>query len=294
MKFIKAIALATVLSCVYTSQASAQSDTTDTASVNTNSYSFIKLSPDISKKGFFNKDAEWFFSLGFNKTYYSPSSINVSQPSLGNNFTVNHVDAHDEYRTPGLRSPDNIRIGRFIDEDKVWGVDLSLDHDKYTTTLNQVAYVSGVNTGGVGYQTLSSTYFSYMLHNGLNQLMVDLVYRKPLVGSINESSSLAFIGRVGAGAAIVHPYNEINGEENDVGQKEISNLIGFNSGWWRIVGASTGVEAGVRYTVTKPFYIELTDKAITTYIKNVPVYQGSASQNILSNQIVLVFGYAMQ
>ena len=258
-------------------------------------YSLFKLSPDISNKGFFNKDAEWFFSLGFNKTYYATSNINVSQPALGNNFTVNSVQAHDEYRTPGLRSPDNIRVVRFLNDEKTWGIDLSLDHDKYTTTLGQTALVTGTNTGslGIGNQQLNSPTFSYMLHNGLNHLMVDLIYRAPLFGAINESSSLAFIGKIGTGPAIVHAYNQVNGVQNDEGVKDFAHVLGFNSGWWRIVGLSTGIETGVRYTFAKPLYVELTDKSIYTMVRNIPVNQGTATQNILSNEIILSIGYTM-
>jgi len=259
------------------------------------SYSLFKLSPDISNKGFFSKDAEWFFSLGFNKTYYATSNINVSQPSLGNNFTVNDVQAHDEYRTPGLRSPDNIRVGRFINDEKTWAVDLSLDHDKYTTTLGQTALVTGTNNGslGLGNQQLNSSTFSYMLHNGLNHLMVDLMYRQALIGAVNEPSSLSFIGKIGTGPAIVHAYNQINGVQNDEGVKDFSHVLGFNSGWWRIVGLSTGIETGVRYNFTKPLYVELTDKSIYTMVRNIPVNQGTATQNILSNEIILSIGYTM-
>jgi hypothetical protein len=264
------------------------------------SYLPFKFSPDIAQKGFFNLDAEWYGSMGFDKTYYHNSDINVSQPGLGNNFTVNSVQGHDEYKTPGLRSPDNLRIGRFIDSDRIWGVELSLDHNKFTSTANQTANVTGVmgpNTNnnpnylGLGSQQLTNQSFAYMLHNGLNSLMVSAVYRKPLIGQIADSSSLSFIAKIGTGLAIVHPYNEISGNENDVGQKNWTNVIGFNSGWWRIVGTSTGVEAGLRYEIKKPVYVEFTNKQIFTEMNNIPVYQGSSSQKLWSSQYVLSVGY---
>lgn len=266
-----------------------------------NNAGFFKLSPDIAKKGFFSSDAEWFFSLGFNKTYYATSDIKIDQPSLGNSFTVNNAQGHDEYRTPGLRSPDNIRIGRFVDDAKLWAIDLSLDHDKYTVTPNQTALVTGTNNCGTtsstgsctGYQVLNANYFTYLLHNGLNHLMVDLTYRAPLFGSINETSSLSFIGKLGTGLAIVHPFNVIDGNQNDVGQKTLANVMGFNSGWWRIVGSSSGLETGVRYVFNKPWYVELTDKSIFTYMRNIPVYSGTATQSLWSNEIILSLGYTL-
>ena len=256
------------------------------------SYFPFKFRRDISKKGFFTKDAEWYFSLGYGKTFYANSDISVNQPSLGNDFTVHNVKGHDEFDDVRVYQPDIVRVGRFIDDDKMWAVELGLDHVKYTATLGQTATVTGTNTGGVGSKTLSSDYFSYMLHNGLNHLMVDLVYRRPISAApVNDTSSLAFIGKVGAGIAYVHPYIDINGQSSNVGDKSFNNIIGFNSGWWRIVGVSTSVEAGFRYVISKPWYLELTDKTIFTTMSNIPVYQGSASQNLWSNEVLLSIGY---
>lgn len=247
---------------------------------------------NLPDKGFFS-GGEWYFSGGFNKSVYANSDINVSQPSLGNDFTVNNVKGHDEFPPKLCCMPDNMRIGRFFDGSKKLGMELSLDHTKFTSTIGQTAFVSGVNNGslGVGNQQLNANNFYYRLHNGLNHLMVNLVYRTPIFGEINEQSSLVFIGRVGTGLAYVHPDITINGNDNYVGKKNVSNLIGFDSGWWRIVGMSTGTEVGVRYSLYKQFYIELTDKLVFTNMHNVPVYQGKASQNLLQNQVILSVGY---
>jgi hypothetical protein len=244
-----------------------------------------------SSKSFFNSD-EWFFSWGYNKTHYSNSNINVSQPNLGNNFTVNGVQGHDEFTHLVCCSPDNLRLGRYLDDSKKLALDLSLDHTKFTSTVGQVAFVSGKNSGGVGNQVLSSDYFSYMLHNGLNHIMVNLDYRKPLLGGMDETSSLSFIGKLGTGIAVVHPYSVIDGNEYVMGKKTLTDALGFNNGWWRIVGTSTGVELGLRYVFMKPFYLEWTNKQIFTNMSNVPVYQGSASQNLRSNEIIFSVGYS--
>ncbi len=253
----------------------------------------FKFSRDISKKGFFTKDAEWYFSLGFGKTSYADSDISVKQSSLGYDFTVHDVKGHDEWGDVNILMPDIVRIGRFIDDDKMWAIELGLDHVKYTSTAGQTVTVSGTApTSLTGTVTPSSDNFSYMLHNGLNHLMVDLVYRRPITAApVNDTSSLAFIGKVGAGIAYIHPYININGSSSDVGSKSLNNLIGFNSGWWRIVGVSTSAEAGLRYVISKPVYLELTDKVIFTSMSNIPVPSGTASHNLWSNEILLSIGY---
>ena len=255
-----------------------------------NSTQASQPSQDASKSSLFKSD-EWFFSWGYNKTHYSNSNINVSQPSLGNNFTVNGVQGHDEFSHLTCCSPDNLRLGRYLNEEKTYALDLSLDHTKFTSTIGQVALITGKNSGGVGNQVLSSDYFSYMLHNGLNHVMVNFSYRKPLLGNLDETSNLTFIGKLGTGMAIVHPYSVVNGSEYQMGKKTLTNPLGFDNGWWRIVGTSTGVEMGMRYTFMKPFYLEWTNKQVFTNMRNVPVFQGSASQNLRSNEIIFSVGY---
>ena len=255
-----------------------------------NSSQASQPSQDASKSSLFKSD-EWFFSWGYNKTHYSNSNINVSQPSLGNNFTVNGVQGHDEFSHLTCCSPDNLRLGRYLNEEKTYALDLSLDHTKFTSTIGQVALITGKNSGGVGNQVLSSDYFSYMLHNGLNHVMVNFSYRKPLLGNLDETSNLTFIGKLGTGMAIVHPYSVVNGSEYQMGKKTLTNPLGFDNGWWRIVGTSTGVEMGMRYTFMKPFYLEWTNKQVFTNMRNVPVFQGSASQNLRSNEIIFSVGY---
>lgn len=281
-----------LLTLIISCQVLAQTETSNDLARGTSDSNQNSNALNIPEKGFFS-GSEWYVSGGFHKSHYSNSDISVSQPSLGNNFTVNDVKGHDEFPPKLCCMPDNIRIGRFFDGSKKFGLELSLDHTKFTSTLGQTAFVSGVNNGslGVGNQQLNANNFYYRLHNGLNHLMVNLVYRTPIFGEINEQSSLVFIGRVGTGLAYVHPDITISGNDNYVGKKSINNLIGFDSGWWRIVGMSTGTEIGVRYSIYKQFYIELTDKIVFSNLYNIPVYQGKASQNLFQNQVILSAGF---
>ena len=105
----------------------------------------------------FFRDGEWYFSWGYNKEYWAPTDIHVSQPSLGNNFTIHGVQGADEFSFPEIFSPSlfgpqyNIRIGRFINDERTIGVEFSLDHTKYTTVSepDSELYVAGVCLGSV-------------------------------------------------------------------------------------------------------------------------------------------------
>ncbi|MBK7005819.1 MAG: hypothetical protein IPH37_12345 [Burkholderiales bacterium] len=48
---------------------------------------------------------------------------------------------------------------------------------------------------------------------------------------------------------------------------------------------------GVRYTVYKSIYLELTQKFAYGVLRNVPVYQGSADQTIWMSEQVLSTGF---
>lgn len=244
----------------------------------------------------FFTQGEWYFSYGTNKEYFAPSDIHVSQPALNNNFTVHDVQGHDEaglgFFTEGPFGVQyNIRIGRFIN--KNWAIELNFDHTKYTSTANQVANVSGIVAGAPvnGNQVLTDSYFRYYLHNGANHLMVNAVYREPLYGELNETMSVAFLGKAGVGIMVPHVENTIMGNNNNVGPKTLSNAIGISHGWWQFGGVTTGVEAGLRFVVWKPVYIEVTDKVAYASLWNLPVYNGTASQSLWMNEVVFSVGY---
>ena len=101
----------------------------------------------------FFRDGEWYGSWGYSKQYYLPTDIHVSQPSLGNAFTIHGVHGGDDFSLSDIFNGDlfgpeyNIRIGRFINDERTIGLELSLDHSKYTTTGGQFANVSGVVGG---------------------------------------------------------------------------------------------------------------------------------------------------
>lgn len=248
----------------------------------------------------FFTEGEWYFSWGYNTETWAPADIHVSQPSLGNDFTIHNVKGHDDpdwdtgLFNKGLFVPQtSMRIGRFIDEDRTIAIELSLDHTKYTSTIGQTARVSGtVNGVRVDYdKLLDDKYFRYDLHNGANQLMINVVKRLPLIGATNENLSLAALGKAGVGLMVPHPDNTVMGQNSDVGKKEFSNFFGVGHGWWQFDGWTAGIEAGVRVVLLKPVYMELTDKVAYARLYDIPVYQGTANHSLWMNEVILSLGF---
>ena len=59
----------------------------------------------------FFEHGEWYFSIGTNEDYWAPTDITVSQPSLGNNFTIYSVLDGNDHPAGGDEAPQyNIRV----------------------------------------------------------------------------------------------------------------------------------------------------------------------------------------
>jgi hypothetical protein len=242
----------------------------------------------------FFREGIWYFSWGYSRESWAPTNIHVSQPSLHNNFTVYHVRATDDPSWDSAFSAQyNFRIGRFIDDTRTLAIELSFDHTKYTSVVGQTAHVVGTIAGkpvDANYQ-LNDSFFTYALHNGANHVMCNLAKFVPLIGEPNDSFSVAAVGKIGIGPMLPHAENEIMGQNVDVGQKQLNNLLGVHSGWWQLNGWTTGVEGGFRVSLTKAIYVELTDKVAYARLYDVPVYQGTACHNLWMNEVILTVGF---
>jgi len=250
------------------------------------------------------EDGNWYASWGYSRQQYAPSDIHVSQPGLGNDFTVRQVTASDfpSSAADSIRSlfqldftnpQENVRVGKFMNPEKTFAVEFSLDHTKYNSNMNQVAAVSGTiaNQPTSFNMVLDPQNFDYALHNGLNHIMVNAVWLHHLAGPQQQAGDLQLISRAGAGILLPHAENTILGRQVQVGPKN-DNVCCFSSNdWWQVNGWTAGVEVGVRYRVYKSMYLELTQKLAYGALRSVPVYQGSADQTIWMSEQVLSAGF---
>jgi hypothetical protein len=251
-----------------------------------------------------NSENNWYFSWGYSRQQYAPSDIHVSQPGLGNDFTVHQAAASDFPTNPqdtinSLFSLDftnpqeNVRVGKFMNPEKTFAIEFSLDHSKYNVDYNQTVPVSGTvaNAPANGNLAVTPQSFNYALHNGLNHLMVNAVWLHHLAGPAQKPGDLQLISRLGAGILLPHADNTILGNDNQVGPKNENVCCFSRNDWWQVNGWTAGVEVGVRYTVYKTIYLELTQKIAYGALRGVPVYQGTADQTIWMSEQVLSTGF---
>jgi hypothetical protein len=250
------------------------------------------------------EDPNWYFSWGYSRQQYAPSDIHVSQPTLGNDFTVRQAAGSDfpatlkqtvdaignfDFTLP----QENVRVGKFMNPEKTFAIEFSLDHSKYQTDLGQVAQVNGTinNRPYNASMVLDANNFFYALHNGLNHLMVNAVWLHHLAGPEKQAGDLQLISRAGAGILLPHADNTVLGNQNQVGPKSENICCFASNDWWQVNGWTAGVEVGVRYRVYKSVYLELTQKLAYGALRKVPVYQGSADQTLWMSEQVLSAGF---
>lgn len=250
------------------------------------------------------EDGNWYASWGYSRQQYAPSDIRVSQPSLGNDFTVHRAAGSDFpssvrdtvsslFRLDLTNPQENVRVGRFMNQQKTFAIEFSLDHSKYNVDLNQTASVSGTINGQPvnGTMVLDEQSFNYALHNGLNHIMVNAVWLQHLRGPEQQPGHLQLISRAGAGILLPHADNTILGKANEVGPKSENVCCSSSKDWWQINGWTAGVEVGLRYRVYKTIYVELTQKFAYGELRGVPVYKGSADQNLWMSEQVFSAGF---
>lgn len=249
-------------------------------------------------------DENWYFSWGYSRQQYAPSDIHVTQPELGNNFTVRQAKGSDfpssvsdslsslvnlDFTNP----QENIRIGKFLNPEKTFAVELNIDHSKYNVDYGQSVTVDGTvgNAPATSPMVITPQNFNYALHNGLNHIMVNAVWLHRLRGPAHKPGDLQLISRLGAGILLPHADNVIFGNPNEVGPKN-ENICCFSSkDWWQINGWTAGVEVGLRYRVYKSVYVELTNKIAYGVLRGVPVYKGTADQELWMMEQVLSAGF---
>ena len=249
-------------------------------------------------------EGNWYFSWGYSRQQYAPSDIHVTQPDIGSDFVVHKARASDFPSSPedtisslfnlDLTNPqENIRIGKFLNLEKTFAVELSIDHTKYNVDLGQTVAVTGTvkNAAYNKDMVVTSDNFGYNLHNGLNHVMVNAVWLRHLRGPEKQPGDLQLISRVGAGLLIPHADNTIFSNANEVGPKNTNVCCFSSTDWWQINGWTAGVEVGLRYRVYKTMYLELTAKGAYGVLRGVPVYKGTADQTIWMSEQILSTGF---
>lgn len=232
------------------------------------------------------RKGEFYFSWGYNKEWYTKSNIKVKQPDLGNDYKFVNISGHDR---PGwdegnlLKIPISIpqynyRIGYFFNKKKGLAFEINFDHTKFIVADQDARIVGKLN----GRQVDTTVAFNkangyyYYLNNGANFLLFNIVKRWNVYESNNKNLRFDFLGKAGIGPVIPHVENSFFGNKND---------DGFQLGGWNI-----GVEGTIKATFFKTVFLEYCNKLDYASYSGLKVYQGKASHNFGTYEMILNLG----
>lgn len=238
----------------------------------------------------FVKNGSFYLSWGYNTEWYTRSTVHVKQPSLGNDYKLVRVTAHDR---PGwddglfskaMTIPQyNYRIGYFFNEKQDLALEINFDHTKYIISDGQQVNVKGTINGQKvngprEFSEASGSY--YYLNNGANFLLFNLVKRFRLVqpGPANKLK-LDLLAKAGVGPVIPHVENSFFGQANEPG---------FQIGGW-----NTGVETAFRLTAFRYAYLEFAQKFDYARYSHLKVYEGRARQAFGTYELILNLGFTL-
>ena len=196
------------------------------------------------------KEGTFYFSWGYNRDWYSNSTIHFVNTKTDNyDFTFIDARAHDKpdmerfWWIERLTIPQyDMNIGYIFHDKHDLGIEVSWNHLKYVVSDNQVIHVRGTIRGHyLDKDTLVTPDFVHLQHtNGNNYLMINLVKRQNLLSWKNFQ--LSGIGKIGAGPLISYTISTILGSSD--------------SGRFRYHGWVTGASVGLRLNIYKYLFLQ--------------------------------------
>ena len=225
-----------------------------------------------------------YFAWGYNKEWYSASTIKVSQPSQGSNYEFESVAGNDRIGWDKLFQHQltipqyNYRFGFFLKKHPSWGFEFNYDHTKYQMTPGQDAHVVGtINNRQVDTNiVIQDKNILWKLNNGANFFLFNVMKRFYLCGTKNGVVKLFNIYKLGVGPVIPHTENTLFGHDNNAG---------FQFG-----GFNTGLEAAYRLEITKYLYIDIAQKVDYAYYYGLHVWEGKAKQSFSTYELIGTLG----
>jgi len=236
---------------------------------------------------------EIYFSWGYNKEWYTHSTVRIMQDQLGNNYKIENIRAHDHvgwnegiFSIPLSIPQYNYRIG-FYNNKKNIGFEINFDHTKFIIADQNAHIVGTVNNRQVdttvhfsdNETANSASTFYYYLNNGANFLLFNVVKKWHLAACKSEKVKLDLLGKAGIGPLVPHVENMLFGRKNDPH---------FQIGGWNV-----GAEAALRATFFKTFYLEFCNKLDYASYSGLRLNPGTARQMFGTYELILNLGFVI-
>lgn len=224
----------------------------------------------------FSRKGDFYVHWGYNHSWYGKSDINFKGP--GYDFTLKDVVAHDrqskmgwEYLDPGkLSIPQyNLRVGYFISDN--YSISVGWDHMKYVMDIPQRVSITGyidpeISTPGIPTGDYAGTYNGEMIDvkadmltfehtDGFNYANVEVERYDDIWVAPSQKTSLTL--ETGLGVGLIVPRTDVR--LFGVGQNNYFNVAGYG----------VSAKAGLKFYLTKGWYIQNTTKVGTTKLTRI-------------------------
>ena len=229
---------------------------------------------------------EFYFSWGYNKEWYTHSTVHVIQPGIGNDYKLEDVKAHDHIGWDeglfkiALTIPQyNYRLGYIFDKEHGWGWEINFDHTKYIIADQNGTHIVGTLNNRHVDSTIAfnkANGFFWWLNNGANFLLFNVTKRWHFYQSPTSKVKIDLFAKGGIGPLIPHVQNELFGQYNDPH---------FQVGGWNI-----GTEGDIRATFFKNVYLEYGNKLDFASYSGLRLATGTARQSFGTYEMILSLG----
>jgi hypothetical protein len=239
----------------------------------------------MAQKKIKERKKEFYFSWGYNKEWYTNSTVKINQPNLGNNYSFVQIKGHDHpgwdegiFSKPLTVPQYNYRVGLFINKKRGIAIELNFDHTKFIFA-DQQAKIKGILNGRYVDSNISfnrDSGFYYYLNNGANFFLFNIVKRWQWYTSKSQHIKIDVLGKAGIGPVVPHVENSFF--------KKV-NADGFQLGGWNV-----GIEAALRATFYKYIFIEYCNKLDYARYSNLKVFEGRAKHAFGTYEMIVNIG----
>ena len=242
---------------------------------------YINTAEAQVRKGGGGRKGSLYFSGGMNTVKYSPSTIHIDQPSLGNSYDLTKVNGDNKTENKALSPTQfNYRIGYYFGYFQKYGIELNYDPANYHITDGQSVQEKGTindmtNVNKTIPYYAKNGYYYYM--GGANLLLVNFIRRFTLYRPNSNRIGIDAIAKAGVGPAM--PNVQSSFPAQPAAPK-------YQYGGW-----NAGVEGAVRVTFYRYVYLEFAAKYDYASLDNLNIYEGTAKQNLASFELIGSLGF---
>ncbi len=230
---------------------------------------------------FGQSNGSFYLSAGYNEGWYGKSTIHIDQPDLNNSYDIQKAPGNNKTHTAIGPLHLNYRIGYYFDHYQVNGLELNFDPVNYQVTPGKTVHVNGTVNNLLGWNksfAFTAKNGFYYKFEGADLLLLNYVRRFEVYRPTSKKIGVDVLGKIGGGPALPVFNNSLSGDAAAGKQ--------FQYGGW-----NAAAEVALRGTFYRYLYVEIAAKYDHAQLNALPVYEGTARQNLNNYEAIGSIGF---